>query len=143
MLSKKFSFSEINEGQTVRASYKITQEIYDGFLKVFKDVNPLHVDANHARQSGFSDKVMHGTILQGFLSHFIGMEFPGERSLLLSVDLRYQKPSYLGDEIEVEAKVSQKVESHQVLVLDFTFQNKTQNLVAAKGRVQVKVRENV
>ena len=130
------------EGRIFTAPYQITSEVYQGFIGVFKDVNPLHVDDEYARKNGFLGKVMHGSILQGFVSHFIGMVFPGEKALLLSCDLRYLKPSYLNDKLELQVKLSQKVVSENVLVLDVSFQNRTQNILVARGRVQVKVRSD-
>ena len=84
---------------------------------------------------------MHGGILSGFLSHFVGMHFPGKRSLLLSSDLRFVKPSYVGETIALEATVSRKVESEHALVLNVRFFNKNQNTMVAQGRVQVKIRD--
>lgn len=135
------AFADISEGMTRQAEYIITPEIYEGFLSIFGDTNPLHVDADRAQSTGFAAPVMHGAIQNGFISHFVGMVFPGDRSLLLSVEIRYLKPCYLGDVLELKARVSQKSEPHQVILMHVVLENKTQGCTASNGRVQVKIPE--
>jgi acyl dehydratase len=135
------SFAEITEGMTVDRDYSLTKPVYDSFLAAFDDRSPVHVDDNYAKASGFRERVMHGAILNGFLSNFIGMHFPGRGALWLSVDLRYLAPTYLGDDLNVQAVVGQKVESQNVLVLNIIIRNQTQGIVTARGRVQVALRD--
>lgn len=139
--ARMISYREIVEGSTTERDYVITPAVYEAFLAAFDDRSPIHVDAGHARAAGFADRVMHGAILNGFVSHFVGMVFPGALSLLLTVDLRYQQPSYLNDALTLSARVAQKLDTQQVVVLHVTLHNRTRGCVAATGRVQVKVRE--
>jgi acyl-coenzyme A thioesterase PaaI-like protein len=68
------------------------------------------------------------------------MRFPGKRSLILSVNLNYLLPSFLGDEIELTARVRRKVETGQVVVMDVRFVNAASNAIVASGKVQVALR---
>ena len=136
-----FRYADLVVGRKETGDYPITPEVYAHFLGAFGDYNPLHVDDAYARQCGFGGKVMHGSLLNGFLSHFVGMVFPGRASLLLTVDLRFSEPSYLGDMIRLEAVVSQKLDARRIVVLDVVLHNATRDLVAARGRVQVMMRE--
>jgi acyl dehydratase len=137
-----FTFSDISEGTTYSGQYKIEHDIYDVFTSVFHDRSPVHVDNAYAKASGFDGCVMHGAILNGFLSHFIGMSFPGRRALLLSVNMNYHRPSYLDDEIELTAVVRQKVESTRVIVLNVKFVNSATQILVASGKIQVAVRND-
>jgi 3-hydroxybutyryl-CoA dehydratase len=139
MEARDRSFHDITEGQEFHGEYQITAEVYRCFLAAFNDGNPLHVDEEYARSQGFAGRVMHGGILSGFVSHFIGMEFPGRRALLLSCDMHFLTPSYLGDQIRITARVSQKVESQRALVLVLMLSNTTQSTCAAKASVHVRV----
>jgi 3-hydroxybutyryl-CoA dehydratase len=134
-------YEQLVEGTTVQRDYVITDAVYENFLRAFDDRSPIHVDAEFAKAHGFVDRVMHGAILNGFVSHFIGMVCPGANSLLLSVDLRFAHPSYLGDAIQLHAKIAQKLDAQQVVVLHVTLANLTRGVTAATGRVQVKVRD--
>jgi acyl-coenzyme A thioesterase PaaI-like protein len=46
----------------------------------------------------------------------------------------------LGDEIELTARVRQKVETGRVIVLEVKFLNRTSQTIVASGRVQVAIR---
>ena len=135
-----YRYPDISVGMKISHDYAITPTVYENFLAAFQDHSPVHVDETYARQSGFDGQVMHGAILNGFLSHFVGMIFPGKPSLLLAVDLRFSQPSFLNDALQLEAAVSQKLDSQNVIVLDFTFKNRTRNTIAARGRAQIKLR---
>jgi acyl dehydratase len=134
-------FHEIAVGMEASQNYVITPAVYEHFLAAFHDASPVHVDETFAKSLGFSGKVMHGSLLNGFVSHFVGMRFPGRFSLLLSADLRYLQPSYLGDTIHLEAVVSQKMEARNIIVLDATLANTTRGHLAARGRLQIMLKE--
>ena len=60
------------KGQEFSHTFQVTESVYRGFIEIFKDKNPLHTDEAFARSKNFQGKVMHGNILNGFLSYFIG-----------------------------------------------------------------------
>lgn len=132
-------FEDISAGMERQYRYTITEQVYDGFMSAFDDRSPVHVDDAFARGKGFDGRVMHGGILNGFLSHFVGMVFPGAESLLLSTDLRFSNPCYLNDELLLDAKVIHKLDAANVIQLDVSISNITRSAIAARGRVQVKV----
>lgn len=138
----EYTFEEITEGLTQARSYEITSAVYTGFLVAFGDVSPIHVDRAYALTAGFPDVVAHGAILNGFLSHFVGVVLPGRRSLLLTVDMRYLKPCFVGDRLELEVRVVQKAGSQRVVVSDFRFENRTRGWTAARGRAQIFMRDD-
>ena len=133
------AYAEIEEGSEHTQEYTISEAVYRSFLQGFDDRSPIHVDDEYARARGFHQRVMHGAILNGFVSHFVGMRFPGRRALLMSVDLRYARPCYLEDRIRVRATVAQKVDSQSVIVLKLELENLTRGEVVARGVAQVKV----
>jgi acyl dehydratase len=135
-------YHEINVGMKVSHEYVISQEVYDHFLGAFHDYSPVHVHPPFAKSRGFPDRVMHGALLNGFISHFIGMRFPGRFSLLLSVDMRYSQPSYLGDAIHLETEVIQKMDLRHLLVLVATLTNVTRGQLAGRARIQVMLKED-
>jgi 3-hydroxybutyryl-CoA dehydratase len=131
-------YAELTVGLSATREYQVTDDLYRGFLSLFDDRSPIHVDEAVAREQGFAGRVMHGAMLNGFLSHFVGMELPGARSILLSADLRYAKPVYLGDRVTLTGEISQRVDSQHVVVL--TVVMRARDEVVARGRVQVEVR---
>lgn len=140
--AQDYSFEEIEENSEFSNSYTIEEKVYEAMVSTFQDRSPVHIDEDYAKAAGFTGRVMHGAILQGFLSHFVGMQFPGKRSLILSVNLNYHRPSYLGDEVRLTARVRQKVETGQVIVLEVKFLNIATQEILASGRVQVGLRND-
>lgn len=141
--ARTFTFADISIGDKHSYSYVITADTYKKFLEAYEDFSPVHIDEKYAKSRGFAGLVMHGAILNGFISHFIGMYFPGKFSLLLAVDLRFANPSYQGDTIQLESTVTQKLDSRNILVLDLVLHNSTQTNVAARSRIQVMIKEQM
>lgn len=133
----RVTLAEIQEGQTATREYTISENVYQSFLRAFDDRSPIHVDAAAANRAGFAGPVMHGAILNGFVSHFVGMHFPGATAVLQSVEIRYRAPSFLGDRILIDATVTQLVESVRVMVLELEIQNQTRGELTANATVQV------
>lgn len=125
------------EGYATSRRYTITPAVYESFVAASGDTNPMHMQDDFARQHGLPERVMHGTILNAFISHFVGMHYPGGAVLLHSVNAQYKSPSHLGDDIEIAATVTQVVESVRVLTMDLVLTNVTRGRVAAKAKVQV------
>ena len=138
---RTFRFQDISVGQRESFDYAITAVTYQHFLDTFQDHSPLHVDHEHAVARGYLGRVMHGSILNGFISHFVGMWFPGRYSLLLSVDLRFANPSYIEDRLRINAVVRQKMDLHHIVIFDVVIANLTRDHLAARGRVQVMIKE--
>jgi 3-hydroxybutyryl-CoA dehydratase len=131
------SFEDLREGDEFEEPYAIVPAAYEAFVAASGDRSPLHVDDDYARARGFPERVMHGALLNAFVSHFVGMRVPGRRALLQAMDLQYLKPSFLGDRLILRATVAQKVEAARAIVLHVKIQNETRQAVVARGRVQV------
>jgi 3-hydroxybutyryl-CoA dehydratase len=138
---RTYRYHEITVGMKETHDYVITPEVYENFLAAFHDYSPLHTDEEFAKSRGFHGRVMHGSLLNGFISHFVGMHFPGRLSLLLAVDMRFSNPSHLGDAIRMDAVVSQKVDAHHTIVMDAILSNTTRNHLAARARINVMVKD--
>jgi acyl dehydratase len=132
-------FQDLAEGVAAEWGYTISEEVHAAFCALSGDVNPLHTDDAYAREAGFEGRVVHGSLLNAFLSHFVGMVLPGRRSLLLSAELRYLAPSYVGDLVAIKGVIRQRVESEAVVVLGCEVENRTRGRLVARARAQVKV----
>jgi 3-hydroxybutyryl-CoA dehydratase len=132
-----FTFDDLVEGVEFRQEYRITEDVYRKFLDLFGDASPLHVSDETAAACGFQSKLMHGAILNGFISNFVGMNFPGKRTLELGVEISFVKPTYCGDILTLHAVVKERLESRRVLVLQFRFLRDT--VLVAKGRISAMI----
>ena len=129
-------FIKYSEGFKISKSYKIDNESYLKFLDLFKDTSSIHTNIQYAKQRGFKDIIIHGSMLTGYLSNFTGTFFPGDRSFTQSVEVQFKAPIYVNDVIRIECEVAQMVESVGVLILDFLIFNETQNYLSAEARIQ-------
>lgn len=132
------SLEDFPVGRSAQHSYQVEHRIFVSFLECFGDFNPLHVDPPYAQSQGFPRNIMHGAMLNGFLSHFIGMIFPGKYTLLLSSEIHHQSPFFEGDTLLLESKVAQRVDAERILVLHFSFTREASEI--AKGRLMIKMR---
>lgn len=125
-----------NCGDSFKQIFTVNKDVYSGFLSVFKDTNALHTNEEFAIEKGFRGRVMHGNILNGFLSYFIGECLPNKNVIIHTQSIQYRKPVYLDDELSFEATVTEIFESVNSLIFKFTFKNAELKTVA-KGQIQI------
>jgi acyl dehydratase len=123
-------------GATFEQEFTVFDNIYNGFIRLFQDRNPLHTDQAFAIGKGFRGVVMHGNILNGFLSYFIGEALPVKNVMIYSQEINYKKPVYLNDRLTLKAIVGEVHESVNVVMFKFRFFNQA-NEIVAKGNIQV------
>ena len=126
----------IKEGTIFRSEYCVTEEIYNGFIILFGDKNPFHTDENFAKDKNFSGKVMHGAILTGFLSHFVGECLPLKNVIVHSYKINYVAPVYLNNRLYLEASVTGVFESVNSVEFKYRFINLDKKTVA-KGEISI------
>lgn len=125
-----------NQGDSYTQQFTVTEAVYNGFLNAFEDRNPLHTDEAYAVQKGFQGRVMHGNILNGFLSYFIGECLPTKDVIIHSQSIQFNKPVFLSDTLLLEAQVAEVIESVKVVNFKYTFKNAEGKRVA-KGEIQI------
>jgi 3-hydroxybutyryl-CoA dehydratase len=125
-----------SEGDIYERSFTVSDAIYNGFVDLFQDKNPLHTDTDFAVNKGFAGKVMHGNILGGFLSYFVGECLPTKDVIIHSQDIQFKNAVFLGDTLQFKAQVTGFYESVNAVEFKFDFRNAA-GKVAAKGNIQI------
>lgn len=123
-------------GDKFEDSFSITDEIYNGFITIFNDNNPLHTNSQFALNKGFKDVVMHGNILNGFLSYFIGEKLPTKDVIIHSQEIQFKNAVYMHDQLQFGAEIVGYYESVGAIEFKFFFKN-LDNKVVAKGKIQI------
>ena len=111
----------VDKSQSLEMTYHVSQEVYDVFQKCSADMNPLHTNMEFANKKGFPERVMYGNILNGFVSHFVGMALPSPDVMIQTQDIQYRKPVYLGDEISIKAVPEDISEAVQIVNFKLKF----------------------
>ena len=128
----------LKPGDAFTRDFAVTAEVHSGFVALFGDRNPLHVDPAFARGKGFASEVMHGNILNGFLSFFVGECLPIKNVILQSQEIQYRKPVYLGETLTLRAEVVDVSPAVGSAGLRFTFVDRSGQKVA-NGKLQLGV----
>lgn len=123
-------------GDTFNEEFHVSNEIYAGFIQLFKDKNPLHTDQETAIKKGFKGMVMHGNILNGFLSYFIGECLPTKNVIIHSQEIQFKNAVYKNDFLQFKAEIIGFYESVNAAEFKFEFRN-SENKIVAKGKIQI------
>lgn len=126
----------IKKGDVFRKQFCVSKKIYQGFITTFRDKNPLHVDKAFAKEKGFPNEVMHGNILNGFISYFVGECLPIKNVIIHSQKIEYKNPFYLNDKLNFCAEVTEVFDSVNIVALKYFFEN-AELLKVAQGDIQI------
>ena len=137
-----YRFEDISQGQTERLTRRITGEMMEDFRALTGDENPLHTDAEAARERGFKDRVSYGMLTASFLSTLAGVYLPGRYSLIQSVEIKFAKPVYIGDELTVSGEITEKNDTYGLIFLKVTItEGSGKKVCRGKMQIGVKMRE--
>jgi 3-hydroxybutyryl-CoA dehydratase len=103
-----------------RASYSQTigEAHIAHFIGAVGDTNPLHVDAEFARKSRFGQRIAQGILVAGLISTAIGTKLPGVGAVYLGQNLRFLRPTYIGDTITATVTVKTIRDDKPILTLE-------------------------
>lgn len=126
----------MQKGDKFKEIFFVDRDIYEGFIKIFNDRNPLHTVEIFAKEKGFRSEVMHGNILNGFISYFIGECLPLKNVIIQTQEIKFALPVYLNDKLIFNAEINDVFESVNTYEFKYYFQNETGKKVA-KGTIQI------
>ena len=118
-----YFINDINVGQEIKKSIKITKELHDDFCKLTGDDSPIHVDEEFARKSNYKAPIGYAFLITALLSKIYGKEFPGGSELCLSQNCEFRAVYYVGDTLIFNIKVIQKNISFKLITLDINVVN--------------------
>ncbi len=97
---------EWNEGDSASISKQITETDVQTFSSISLDTNPVHLDADYARQTRFGKKIAHGLLVGGLVSAVIGTKIPGPGAIYVGQTFRFLRPVFLGDTVTATATIA-------------------------------------
>jgi acyl dehydratase len=126
----------MKKGDTFICPFTVSTDLYEGFIKLFKDTNPIHTDDEFARSKGFPRKISYGNILCGFISNFTGECLPIKEVFEQRLEIKFLKPVYVNDQVTLHAEIEDVYESVNTIEFKFFFENQDKVKVA-KGKIQI------
>jgi len=126
---------------------RIEEEDILQFAQVSEDLNPLHIDEEYAKQTPYGTRIAHGMLV---LSKVTGLHyglgvFKGTSLGVLEIEWKFKKPVLIGDEIQFEAIVEDKIPTSKpdrgILIRSILVRNQKGEVVQ-RGKFVNMIRKN-
>jgi 3-hydroxybutyryl-CoA dehydratase len=102
-----YYLDELKPGLSETQSHTVTERDIDLFGEATGDRNPVHFDEDFARKTIFRGRVAHGALSIGFISGVIGMQLPGQGTILTSASIRFKGPVRIGETVTTTVTVAE------------------------------------
>jgi phosphate acetyltransferase len=111
-------YDEIRVGDCAHLQRTLTNEDIELFAAMSGDTNPAHLDADYAQHTPFHSVIAHGMWGGALISAVLGTQFPGPGTIYLSQSLQFERPVRVGDTLDVQVTVREKVDDKHHVRLD-------------------------
>ena len=128
---------KVNDRRTSRIT--VDEASMLAFAELSGDTNPIHVDAESARGSGFSGRVAYAGVLLAEVSRIIGTCMPGPGSLCVSYQFDFKAPVLVGESVIFEVTVAHYSEAARVVLLRFVARRAEDMAIVMEGSATVRV----
>ncbi len=109
------------------------EETIQRFIIFSRDSAGIHVKQEFSQERGFDDLVVHGFLLSTNFSRILGMQLPGENTVIASLNLKFHEPVYAGDRVEYSVEVTRVMSSLNSVLLDLSI-TKSNKEICVKGK---------
>lgn len=131
------TIDEIKVGDSASLTRKLTQRDIEVFAALTGDVNPVHVDAEFARDDMFHQIIGHGMWGAAMISAVLGTELPGPGTIYCAQTLRFRRPVHPGDTVTATVTVTESDPARKRVILDCTLRNQQGDCVI-EGTAEVR-----
>ncbi|MBK5220741.1 MAG: MaoC family dehydratase [Thermoleophilia bacterium] len=117
-------------GESAESRKTISESDVYLFAGITGDFNPMHVDAEYARESRFGARVAHGPLTFALAAGLVGMQLPGVGTIAVTNTVHFRKPVYFGDTIATRGEVTGLDAERNRVTISLTWHNQHGELVA-------------
>jgi 3-hydroxybutyryl-CoA dehydratase len=125
----ELAYEDIKIGDEASLTRTITEVHIVNYAGLTGDMNPVHMDHEHAAQSMFGERIAHGMLVAGLISAVLGTQLPGPNSIYLGQDLSFTAPVKIGDTVRVTVTVTSKRDDKRIIKLRTTATNQRREMV--------------
>lgn len=104
-MSDGMCFEELMVGQTASFGKTITEADIVLFAAVTGDTNPMHLNAEYAKDTVFGERIAHGMLAAGLITKVLGTQLPGPGTIYLSQTLKFRAPVRIGQTVTATVEV--------------------------------------
>ena len=135
-MARNVRYEDIHVGDKASLSKTISEYDVYAFAGVTGDFNPVHVNAEFAKNSLFKQRIAHGMISAGLISAVLGTELPGIDTIYMNQELSFLAPVLYGDTLTATVECIEKDDKKQRIIFHTTVTNQNDKLVTdGKARV--------
>ena len=130
-MARNVRYEDIHVGDKASLSKTISEHDVYAFAGVTGDFNPVHVNAEFAKNSLFKQRIAHGMI-----SAVLGTELPGIDTIYMNQELSFLAPVLYGDTLTATVECIEKDDKKHRIIFRTTVTNQDDKLVTdGKARV--------
>ena len=129
-------FADLKISDKASMSKTVSESDIYTFAGVTGDFNPVHINAEFAKQTMFKERIAHGMLSAGFISAVIGTSLPGANTIYMGQELRFVAPVKIGDTVTATVEVIEKIEDKHRVVLRTTVTNQD-GVMVIDGKAKV------
>lgn len=124
-----YSIDEIYIGMKKRVSKTISEADVYNYAGIIGDINPVHVNAEYAKNTRFGERIVHGMLTASFFSTIVGMLLPGADAIYLGQTCKFLLPVKFGDTITATGEVISIRPEKKIAVMRTTVTNQRGEIV--------------
>ena len=119
----EYRITDLSAGQQESFTVTVTEDMMAKFRAITGDINPLHVSDDFATEKGFPQRVAYGMLTASLISTLGGVYLPGKYCLIQGVEVRFAKPVFIGDVLEVTGEAVKVDRDLRYLEIKVTIRN--------------------
>ena len=98
-------FEDLRLAQKASFGKTITESDIVLFAAVTGDTNPMHLNAEYAKNTIFGERIAHGMLAAGLITKVLGTQLPGPGTIYLSQSLKFRAPVRIGQTVTATVEV--------------------------------------
>lgn len=123
------TFNDFYLGQTAELTRCYSEKDVGQFADISGDRNPIHLNAEYAKNTRFGKRIVHGFLSGSLISAVLGNICPGEGSVYMNQTMNFLRPVFIGDEITAKVVVTGLDPENKQLTLETTCSNQNGKIV--------------
>ena len=127
----EYTFKNIEVGLKEQFEITIFEEMMTKFCAISGDTNPLHLDSSYAQSRNLKDRVVYGLLASSFYSTFVGVYLPGKYAMLQGINIKFNSPVFIGDQLIISGRISHTNEVFKVVEIKAKIVNQNNNKVSS------------
>ena len=104
-MTDEMFFEDLRVGQKASFGKTVTESDVVLFAAVTGDTNPMHLNAEYAKNTIFGERIAHGMLAAGLITKVLGTQLPGPGTIYLSQSLKFRAPVRIGQTVTATVEV--------------------------------------